>query len=111
MGRESGLPAPVRRHHYADEDSEIAIIEAARMQMEYGRATVEEGRPYTFGDDNSWALSRATGKLRDMAVEWSHFNMVQQDWGHVEVAKAGLGLPAGSLYRSAASASLCSKTL
>lgn len=107
--------------------SEIAVVEAAKMQMEYGRATVEDDRPYTFGDDQligaiardaysdawqtfqTWIFRYAGSSaakrgaklervLRDMAIGWSHFNTTQQEWGHVEVAKARLGLPPGSLY-------------
>ncbi len=107
--------------------AEIAVVEAAKLQMEYGRATVEDGRPYTFGDDQlvgaiardaysdawqafqTWIFRYAgssAGKrgakmdrvLRDMAIGWSHFNTAQNDWGYVEVAKARLGLPPGSLF-------------
>lgn len=107
--------------------AEIGIIESARMQMEYGRATVEDGRPYTFGDDQlvgavareayadawqtfqTWIFRYAgssAGKrgakmervLRDMAIGWSHFNTAQNDWSYVEVAKARLGLPHSSMF-------------
>jgi 3-hydroxy-9,10-secoandrosta-1,3,5(10)-triene-9,17-dione monooxygenase len=107
--------------------AEIAVVESAKLQMEYGRATVEEGRPYTFGDDQlvgaiardaysdawqtfqTWIFRYAgssAGKrgakiervLRDMAIGWSHFNTAQNDWGYVEVAKARLGIPHGSLF-------------
>jgi 3-hydroxy-9,10-secoandrosta-1,3,5(10)-triene-9,17-dione monooxygenase len=107
--------------------AEIAVIEAAKMQMEYGRATVEDGRPYTFGDDQlvgaiardaysdawqafqNWIFRYAGSSagrrgqkmervLRDMAIGWSHFNTAQNDWGYVEVAKSRLGLPPGSLF-------------
>jgi 3-hydroxy-9,10-secoandrosta-1,3,5(10)-triene-9,17-dione monooxygenase len=107
--------------------SEIATVEAAKMQMEYGRATVEDGRPYTFGDDQfigaiareaysdawqtfqTWIFRYAgssAGKrgakieraLRDMAIGWSHFNTAQNEWAYAEVAKAQLGLPPGSLF-------------
>jgi len=107
--------------------AEIAVIEAAKMQMELGRATVEEGRPYTFGDDQlvgavardaysdawqafqNWIFRYAGSSagrrgqkiervLRDMAIGWSHFNTAQNDWGYIEVAKSRLGLPPGSLF-------------
>lgn len=107
--------------------AEIGIIESARMQMEYGRATVEDGWPYTFGDDQlvgavareayadawqtfqTWIFRYAgssAGKrgakmervLRDMAIGWSHFNTAQNDWSYVEVAKARLGLPHSSMF-------------
>lgn len=107
--------------------SEIGVVESAKMQMEYGRATVEDGRPYTFGDDQligavareaysdawqtfqTWIFRYAgssAGKrgaklervLRDMAIGWSHFNTAQNDWGYVEVAKSRLGLPPGALF-------------
>jgi 3-hydroxy-9,10-secoandrosta-1,3,5(10)-triene-9,17-dione monooxygenase len=107
--------------------AEIATVQAAVMQMELGRATVEDGRPYTFGDDmlvgaiardayadawqtfQNWIFRYAgssAGKrgakiervLRDMAIGWSHFNTAQNEWAYVEVAKHRLGLPPGSLF-------------
>ncbi len=107
--------------------AEIANLEAARMQMEYGRATVEDGRPYTFGDDQligaiardaysdawqafqTWIFRYAgssAGKrgmkmervLRDMAIGWSHFNTANNEWAYVEVAKARLGLPHSPMF-------------
>jgi 3-hydroxy-9,10-secoandrosta-1,3,5(10)-triene-9,17-dione monooxygenase len=107
--------------------AEIALVEAARLQMEFGRATVQDGRPYTFGDDQlvgaiardaysdawqtfqTWIFRYAgtsAGKrgqkiervLRDMAIGWSHFNTAQNDWGYTEVGKARLGIPHGSLF-------------
>jgi hypothetical protein len=107
--------------------AEIAIVESAAIQMEYGRATVEGGRPYTFGDDQfvgaiardayadawqtfqTWIFRYAgssAGKrgaklervLRDMATGWSHFNTAQNDWSYVEVAKPRLGLPHSSFF-------------
>jgi hypothetical protein len=102
-------------------------VGAVMIGMEYGRATVQDGRPYTFGDDQfvgaiareaysdawqtfqTWIFRYAgssAGKrglklervLRDMAIGWSHFNTAQHDWGVVEVAKSRLGLPPGSLF-------------
>jgi 3-hydroxy-9,10-secoandrosta-1,3,5(10)-triene-9,17-dione monooxygenase len=107
--------------------AEIATVQAAVMQMELGRATVEDGRPYTFGDDmlvgaiardaysdawqtfQNWIFRYAGSSagrrgakiervLRDMAIGWSHFNTAQNDWAYVEVAKHRLGLPPGSLF-------------
>lgn len=107
--------------------AEIATVESAEMQMEYGRATVEDGRPYTFGDDqligaiardaysDAWQtmqtwIFRYSGSsaarrgqklervLRDMAIGWSHFNTANNEWAYVEVAKARLGLPHSSLF-------------
>ena len=107
--------------------AEIATIESAKLQMEYGRATVEDGRPYTFGDDQlvgaiardaygdawqtmqTWIFRYAGSSaakrgqklervLRDMAIGWSHFNTANNEWAYVEVAKARLGLPHGSLF-------------
>jgi 3-hydroxy-9,10-secoandrosta-1,3,5(10)-triene-9,17-dione monooxygenase len=107
--------------------AEIATVESAAMQMELGRATVEDGRPYTFGDDqvvgavareaysDAWTTFQewifryagsSAGKrgaklervLRDMAIGWSHFNTAQNDFSYVEVAKARLGLPHSSLF-------------
>jgi 3-hydroxy-9,10-secoandrosta-1,3,5(10)-triene-9,17-dione monooxygenase len=109
------------------EIAKIATIESAALQMEYGRATVEDGRPYTFGDDQlvgaiareaysdawqtfqTWIFRYAgssAGKrgaklervLRDMAIGWSHFNTANNEWSYVEVAKARLGLPHSSLF-------------
>jgi 3-hydroxy-9,10-secoandrosta-1,3,5(10)-triene-9,17-dione monooxygenase len=109
------------------EIARIATVEAARRQMEYGRATVEDGRPYTFGDDQlvgsiareaysdawqtfqTWIFRYAgssAGKrgaklervLRDMAIGWSHFNTANNEWAYVEVAKAQLGLPHSSMF-------------
>jgi 3-hydroxy-9,10-secoandrosta-1,3,5(10)-triene-9,17-dione monooxygenase len=107
--------------------AEIANLEAARMQVEYGRATVEDGRPYTYGDDRligaiardaysdawqafqTWIFRYAgssAGKrglkmervLRDMAIGWSHFNTANNEWAYVEVAKARLGLPHSPMF-------------
>ncbi|HVV46138.1 MAG TPA: hypothetical protein VHC72_13080, partial [Bryobacteraceae bacterium] len=107
--------------------AEIVVLQSAAMQMEYGRATVEDGRPYTFGDDQlvgaiardayadawqtfqTWIFRYAGSSaakrgaklervLRDMAIVWSHFNTAQNDWGYAEVAKARLGLPHSSLF-------------
>jgi hypothetical protein len=39
--------------------AEIAVVESAALQMEYGRATVKDGRPYTFGDDQLVACRSA----------------------------------------------------
>ena len=92
--------------------------EAARMQMGYGRATVEDGRPYTFGDDQligaiardaysdawqafqTWIFRYAglsAGKrgmkmervLRDMAIGWSHFNTANNEWAYVRQRRPG----------------------
>ena len=107
--------------------AEIATVESAKLQMEYGRATVEDGRPYTFGDDQlvgaiardayadawqtmqTWIFRYAGSSaarrgqkleriLRDMAIGWSHFNTANNEWSYVEVAKARLGLPHSSLF-------------
>jgi 3-hydroxy-9,10-secoandrosta-1,3,5(10)-triene-9,17-dione monooxygenase len=107
--------------------AEIATIKSAEMQMELGRATVEDGRPYTFGDDqlvaaiareaysDAWQtmqnwIFRYSGSsaarrgqklervLRDMAIGWSHFNTANNEWSYAEVAKARLGLPHSSLF-------------
>ena len=107
--------------------SEAGLLESAAMMMEYGRATVEDGREYTFGDDQyigalaresyseSWETFQkwifryagsSAGKrgakiervLRDMAIGWSHFNTAQNDWGYREVTKNQLGLPPGALF-------------
>lgn len=107
--------------------AEIATVESAAMQMELGRATVEDGRPYTFGDDqlvgavareaysDAWAAFQewifryagsSAGKrgaklervLRDMAIGWSHFNTAQNEFSYAEVAKARLGLPHSPLF-------------
>jgi hypothetical protein len=40
--------------------AEIAIVEAAALQMEYGRATLEEGRPYTPTEARASAVGRWT---------------------------------------------------
>jgi 3-hydroxy-9,10-secoandrosta-1,3,5(10)-triene-9,17-dione monooxygenase len=107
--------------------AEIATIESAKLQMEYGRATVEDGRPYTLGDDqlvgaiareaysDAWQamqtwIFRYSGSsaarrgqklervLRDMAIGWSHFNTANNDWAYAEVAKSRLGLPPSPLF-------------
>ena len=107
--------------------AEIATIKSAEMQMEYGRATVEDGRPYTLGDDqvigaiareaysSAWQtmqtwLFRYSGSsaakqgakmertLRDMATGWSHFNTANNEWAYCEVAKQRLGLPPTPLF-------------
>ena len=107
--------------------AELVTLDAAKMQMEYGRATVEDGRPYTFGDDqlvgaiareaysDAWqtfqnwifryagsSAARRGAKmervLRDMAIGWSHFNTALNEWAYAEVAKARLGLPPGSFF-------------
>jgi 3-hydroxy-9,10-secoandrosta-1,3,5(10)-triene-9,17-dione monooxygenase len=107
--------------------AEIAIVQSAVMQTELGRATVEDGRPYTFGDDmlvgaiardaysdawqafQNWIFRYAGSSagrrgakiervLRDMAIGWSHFNTAQNEWAYAEVAKHRLGLPPGSLF-------------
>lgn len=107
--------------------AEIATVESAAMQMELGRATVEDGRPYTFGDDQlvgaiardaysdawqamqTWIFRYAGSSaarrgqklervLRDMAIGWSHFNTANNEWSYAEVAKARLGLPHASLF-------------
>jgi 3-hydroxy-9,10-secoandrosta-1,3,5(10)-triene-9,17-dione monooxygenase len=107
--------------------AEIATIESAKLQMEYGRATCEDGRPYTFGDDQyigaiareaysqAWQtfqnwIYRYSGSsaarrgakiervLRDMATGWSHFNTTTTEWSYAEVAKRRLGLPHSSLF-------------
>jgi 3-hydroxy-9,10-secoandrosta-1,3,5(10)-triene-9,17-dione monooxygenase len=107
--------------------AEIAMVESAAMQMELGRATVEDGRPYTFGDDQlvgaiareaysdawqamqNWIFRYAGSSaarrgqklervLRDMAIGWSHFNTANNEWSYAEVAKARLKLPHASLF-------------
>jgi len=107
--------------------AEIAVVQAAALQMEYGRATVEDGRPYTFGDDQlvgaiardaysdawqafqTWIFRYAGSSaakrgrkmervLRDMAIGWSHFNTANNEWAYVEVAKARLGLPHSPMF-------------
>ncbi len=107
--------------------AEIAVVKSAELQMEYGRATVEDGRPYTFGDDqfigaiardaysDAWqamqnwiwrysgsSAARRGQKLerviRDMATGWSHFNTANNEWAYVEVAKSRLGLPNSPMF-------------
>ena len=106
---------------------EAALLKSAEMQMELGRATVDDGRPYTFGDDQlvgclareaysdawqamqTWIFRYAgssAGKkgaklervLRDMAIGWSHFNTANNEWAYGEVAKARLGIPHTPLF-------------
>jgi 3-hydroxy-9,10-secoandrosta-1,3,5(10)-triene-9,17-dione monooxygenase len=107
--------------------AEQANLGAARLQMEYGRATVEDGRPYTWGDDqlvgviareaysSAWQamqewIFRYSGSsaarkgeklervLRDMATGWSHFNTANNEWAYGEVARARLGQPRIPLF-------------
>jgi 3-hydroxy-9,10-secoandrosta-1,3,5(10)-triene-9,17-dione monooxygenase len=107
--------------------AEIGTIRSAELQMEYGRATVEDGRPYTLGDDQfigaiareaysqAWQtmqtwIFRYSGSsaakrgakiertLRDMATGWSHFNTANNEWAYCEVAKRRLGLPPSPLF-------------
>jgi 3-hydroxy-9,10-secoandrosta-1,3,5(10)-triene-9,17-dione monooxygenase len=101
---------------------EAGIVRSAELQMEYSRATVEDGRPYTYGDDhfvgivareaysdawdvfqryvykNSGSSAARKGEkiervLRDMATGWSHFNTANADWAYAELARERFGLP------------------
>jgi 3-hydroxy-9,10-secoandrosta-1,3,5(10)-triene-9,17-dione monooxygenase len=101
---------------------EAGIVRSAELQMEYSRATVEDGRPYTYGDDhlvgivareaysdawdvfqryvykNAGSSAARRGEkiervLRDMATGWSHFNTANADWAYAELARERLGVP------------------
>jgi 3-hydroxy-9,10-secoandrosta-1,3,5(10)-triene-9,17-dione monooxygenase len=99
---------------------EAGIVRAAELQMEYSRATVEDGRPYTYGDDHfvgivaresysdAWdvfqryvyryagsSASRRGERMerifRDMATGWGHLNTSNADWAFGELARERLG--------------------
>jgi 3-hydroxy-9,10-secoandrosta-1,3,5(10)-triene-9,17-dione monooxygenase len=106
---------------------EAGIVKAAELQMEYARATVEDGRPYTYGDDHlvgilaresyseAWdvfqryvyknagsSAARRGEKIervfRDMATGWSHFNTANAEWAYGELARERLGAPRVGIF-------------
>jgi 3-hydroxy-9,10-secoandrosta-1,3,5(10)-triene-9,17-dione monooxygenase len=101
--------------------AEAAVIGAAEQHLEHCRLLVEEGVPFTYGDD--WRIStigreafaqvyevvhellRTAGSsaavtgsrlerlMNDMAMLHSHRNMVMREFAYGEVAREYLGLP------------------
>lgn len=101
--------------------AEAAVISAAEQHMEHCRLLVEEGVPFTYGDD--WRISaigreafvqvyevvqelfRTAGSsvatdgsrlqrvMGDMAILHSHRNMLLREFAYGEVAREYLGLP------------------
>jgi 3-hydroxy-9,10-secoandrosta-1,3,5(10)-triene-9,17-dione monooxygenase len=107
--------------------AEGALLHSADMQMDFCRRLAEDGRQYTWGDDQfvgtvardayslAWQamqewIFRYSGSsaatkgakiertLRDMATGWSHFNTANTDWSYGELGRWELGQPRTFLF-------------
>jgi 3-hydroxy-9,10-secoandrosta-1,3,5(10)-triene-9,17-dione monooxygenase len=101
---------------------EAVLDDCARQHMELCRRNVEEGPPYSYGDDmlvagvlrevmiRCWEVidadlwqtvgasvaregQRMERIFRDMAVAVAHRNPLLRDWAYGEIARSALGLP------------------
>jgi len=102
--------------------AEAALLECAAQHMELCRATVEDGAPYTYGDDMAvaaiarevmlqcWAImnediwqtvgasvardgERMARVFRDLSVAVAHRNAQQRDFFYGEIGREALGEP------------------